>query len=311
MTRVNNHNGWARSNLILLMYTCSNRRPQPSEERGEAVPEVRSTPSATGAARPGEGAELERDLVAQERTVPLERNHAMSSAAKAKTAKTIRTLNLFNSFSSSLGTRLVGLHVYPIGNFPKAKAALRSSRTAANSAYCPPLLQAALDLQPAFSTPRTRIIRQRIHISLGRLRICPHRGMRERWGAQVRWGLKYMLLCKVILGLPEDVNALLTVKLAAKYAQLRDVESMRADQDLNLANFEKALRQGVESECSMSLTSRMRRLRRSKRPGSSGSVSVREGHFLWAGRSMHASTIFLLNSITPALSKLPQISVQG
>ncbi|TFK17017.1 proteasome regulatory particle subunit [Coprinopsis marcescibilis] len=59
--------------------------------------------------------------------------------------------------------------------------------------------------------------------------------------------LKYMLLCKIMLNLPEDVTSLLTIKLAAKYAQLRDVESMRAvaraHQDRNLADFEKALRE--------------------------------------------------------------------
>ena len=74
-----------------------------------------------------------------------------------------------------------------------------------------------------------------------------------------------MLLCKVMLNLvrnpflysifhtypyvllqPEDVTSLLSIKLALKYAQLRDVESMRAiaraHQQRNLAEFEKALR---------------------------------------------------------------------
>jgi len=58
--------------------------------------------------------------------------------------------------------------------------------------------------------------------------------------------LKYMLLCKVMLNLPEDVNSLLTIKLALKYANMRDVESMRAiaraHQGRNLADFEKTLR---------------------------------------------------------------------
>jgi hypothetical protein len=77
-----------------------------------------------------------------------------------------------------------------------------------------------------------------------------------------------MLLCKVMLNLvrfllfisflsiflqtdsfnfqPEDVNSLLTIKLALKYVNLRDVESMRAiaraHQNRNLADFEKALK---------------------------------------------------------------------
>jgi hypothetical protein len=45
---------------------------------------------------------------------------------------------------------------------------------------------------------------------------------------------------------PEDVNSLLTIKLATQYASSRDVESMRAiaraHQGRNLAEFEKALR---------------------------------------------------------------------
>ena len=45
---------------------------------------------------------------------------------------------------------------------------------------------------------------------------------------------------------PEDVTSLLSIKLALRYAQLREVESMRAvaraHQNRNLAEFEKALR---------------------------------------------------------------------
>ena len=45
---------------------------------------------------------------------------------------------------------------------------------------------------------------------------------------------------------PEDVNSLLTIKLALKYANMREVESMHAiahaHQGKNLVDFEKALR---------------------------------------------------------------------
>ena len=45
---------------------------------------------------------------------------------------------------------------------------------------------------------------------------------------------------------PDDVTALLSIKLVTKYAQLRDVESMRAiaraHKNRNLADFEQALK---------------------------------------------------------------------
>lgn len=88
--------------------------------------------------------------------------------------------------------------------------------------------------------------------------------------------LKYMLLCKIMLNLvsfpvasfsvptftsdadtqPEDLPSLLSIKLAVRYAQLREVESMRAvaraHQNRNLAEFERALRDYREGLLSVS-----------------------------------------------------------
>ncbi|KAI0929288.1 hypothetical protein AcW1_006271 [Taiwanofungus camphoratus] len=128
-----------------------------------------------------------------------------------------------------------------LGNLSKAKAALTSARTAANSIYCPPHLQASLDLQSGilhaddkdYSTAYSYFFETFENLSA-----------QDDPGAL--GALKYMLLCKVMLNLPEDVTSLLSIKLALKYAQLRDVESMRAiaraHQKRNLADFEKALK---------------------------------------------------------------------
>jgi len=128
-----------------------------------------------------------------------------------------------------------------IGNLAKSKAALTSARTTANSIYCPPQLQALLDLQSGvlhaedkdYTTAYSYFFETFENLS-----------SQDDPGALT--ALKYMLLCKVMLNLPEDVTSLLSIKLALKYAQLREVESMRAiaraHQNRNLADFEKALR---------------------------------------------------------------------
>jgi len=128
-----------------------------------------------------------------------------------------------------------------IGNLPKSKAALTSARTAANSIYCPPQLQASLDLQSGILHAEDKDYKTAYSYFYETFENLSSQDDPGALGA-----LKYMLLCKVMLNLPEDVNALLSIKLAIKYAQLREVESMRAvakaHQNRNLAEFEKALR---------------------------------------------------------------------
>ncbi|KAF8886857.1 PCI-domain-containing protein [Gymnopilus junonius] len=120
-------------------------------------------------------------------------------------------------------------------------AALTSSRTAANSIYCPPHLQASLDLQSGILHAEDKDYTTAYSYFFEAFENMSAQGDEKALGA-----LKYMLLCKVMLNLPEDVTSLLTIKLALKYANVRDVESMRAiaraHQERNLADFEKALR---------------------------------------------------------------------
>ncbi|KAI0253612.1 26S proteasome non-ATPase regulatory subunit 11 [Lactifluus subvellereus] len=126
-------------------------------------------------------------------------------------------------------------------NLTKAKSSLTSARTAANSIYCPPQLQAALDLQSGILHAEDKDYTTAYSYFYETFENLSSQDDPSALGA-----LKYMLLCKVMLNLPEDVNALLSIKLALKYAQLRDVESMRAvaraHQTRDLAAFEQTLR---------------------------------------------------------------------
>ncbi|KAI5985641.1 proteasome regulatory particle subunit [Pisolithus albus] len=128
-----------------------------------------------------------------------------------------------------------------IGNLAKAKAALTSARTAANSIYCPPHLQAALDLQSGILHAEDKDYTTAYSYFYETFE-----NMSSQDDPSALNALKYMLLCKVMLNLPEHVTALLSIKLAVKYAQLREIECMRAialaHQNRNLAEFEKVLR---------------------------------------------------------------------
>jgi 26S proteasome regulatory subunit N6 len=89
-----------------------------------------------------------------------------------------------------------------IGNFPKAKAALTSSRTAANSIYCPPHLQAQLDLQSGILHAEDKDYTTAYSYFFETFENLSSQDDPEALGA-----LKYMLLCKVMLNLVRHAYA--------------------------------------------------------------------------------------------------------
>ncbi|KAG9343768.1 hypothetical protein JZ751_013149 [Albula glossodonta] len=129
---------------------------------------------------------------------------------------------------------------HALSNLPKARAALTSARTTANAIYCPPKLQAALDMQSGI-----------IHAAEEKDWKTAYSYFYEAFegydsidSPRAITALKYMLLCKIMLNSPEDVQALISGKLALRYAG-RQTDALKcvaqASKNRSLADFEKAL----------------------------------------------------------------------
>ncbi|KAF2455291.1 PCI domain-containing protein [Lineolata rhizophorae] len=129
---------------------------------------------------------------------------------------------------------------HALGNVPKGRAALTSARTSAASVYTPPLLQAGLDMQSGM-----------LHAEDGDFNTAFSYFIEAMEGyhsqdepAKATSALQYMLLCKIMLNLGDDVNSLLTSKQALKYAG-KKMDAMkavaRAHTNRSLEEYERAL----------------------------------------------------------------------
>mmetsp|Transcript_11961 Transcript_11961/g.38058 ORF Transcript_11961/g.38058 Transcript_11961/m.38058 type:complete len:411 (-) Transcript_11961:37-1269(-) len=106
-------------------------------------------------------------------------------------------------------------------NLPKSKASLTNARAAANSVYCPPLLQGQIDVQSGilngdegdWNTAYSYFFEAfESYAMLG--------------AADAPRALKLTLLSKIMLGKPNDVKILLSSKAALKYAD-EDTAALR------------------------------------------------------------------------------------
>ncbi|BFZ63229.1 26S proteasome regulatory subunit rpn6 [Saitoella coloradoensis] len=137
-------------------------------------------------------------------------------------------------------------------NLAKSRAALTAARTNANSIYCPPLLQAGLDMQSGILHADDRDFKTAYSYFFEALEgyagiNSPSASNKEAavdtYGDAVR-ALKYMLLCKIMMSETDDLGVVVGSKMAQKYVG-REVEAMKAvavaHQKKSLAEFEKAL----------------------------------------------------------------------
>ncbi|KAL2136694.1 hypothetical protein VTI74DRAFT_2105 [Chaetomium olivicolor] len=129
---------------------------------------------------------------------------------------------------------------HALGNTAKARAALTSARTSAASVYTPPLLQANLDMQSGMLHAEDKDFQTAYSYFIEALD--GYHTQDEPARAQA--ALQYMLLCKIMLNLVDDVNQLMTSKQALKYAG-QSLEAMkaiaRAHANRSLEEYERAL----------------------------------------------------------------------
>lgn len=142
-----------------------------------------------------------------------------------------------------------------LSNLSKAKASLTAARTAANAIYCPPALQADLDTVSgilhcdekdyktaysyffeAFENYNHTVKEQTVdlHTSSDKALLVPGGAsdgglsFKERTQLELSVNcLKYMLMCKIMSNVKEEVNALINGKLALRYAT-PELEAMRS-----------------------------------------------------------------------------------
>ncbi|XP_072179050.1 26S proteasome non-ATPase regulatory subunit 11B-like [Diadema setosum] len=129
---------------------------------------------------------------------------------------------------------------HALSNLPKARAALTSARTTANAIYCPPKLQAALDMQSGV----LHAADERDFKTAFSYFYEAFEGYDSIDNPKAIDALKYMLLSKIMLNSADDVQSIVSGKLALRHAG-PSVEALKsianASKNRSLSEFQATL----------------------------------------------------------------------
>lgn len=164
------------------------------------------------------------------------------SEALSLVSTVLRQLKKLDDKAALIEVHLLESKIYfALKNVAKARAALTAARTYANSMYTAPLIQAALDMQAGllhgeemdFKTAYSYFIE-----TLDNYVNAQH----DPRGSQA---FKYLLLCKIMMEQPEEVDVIINGKLGQHYPMCKSFEAMQAVArsciKKSLKSFEQAL----------------------------------------------------------------------
>ncbi|KAJ3274897.1 26S proteasome regulatory subunit rpn6 [Terramyces sp. JEL0728] len=150
-------------------------------------------------------------------------NNKMYTESLQLIDRLLKELKKLDDKNALMEVQLLESCVYhALRNLPKARAALTAARTSANSIYCPPLMQAQIDMQSGILHAEEKDYKTAYSYFYETMESFTTQD--DKRGIL---GLKYMLLCKIMLNLPEDVHSITNGKVASKHSG-SDIEAMLA-----------------------------------------------------------------------------------